>query len=62
MKVKFSGTCRKMSIAWMKPITGPLLPRMICHEMVRIRKLVKNGAITRNRIRFLNRPPRKAMK
>ena len=29
--------------------------------MVRIRKLVKNGAMTRNSTRFLYRPPRIAM-
>jgi hypothetical protein len=32
---------------------GPSLPRMIRHEMVRIRKLVKNGAMTRNSSRLL---------
>ena len=40
---------------------APSLPRMIFHEMVRIRKLVKNGAMTRNRSRFLYCPPRNAM-
>jgi hypothetical protein len=34
---------------------------MVRQLMTRRRKLVKNGAMTRKRRRFLKRPPRKAM-
>ena len=41
--------------------SAPLSPRMIFHEIVRSRKLVKNGATTRNSSRFFWRPPLNAM-
>ena len=39
----------------------PSSARMIFHEIVRSRKLVKNGAMTRNSSRFLYWPPRNAI-
>ena len=41
--------------------TGPSLPRMIFQLIVRIRKLVKNGAMTRKSRRFYQRPPLNAI-
>jgi hypothetical protein len=43
------------------PRIGPLSLSRICQLIVRIRKLVKNGAITRNNRTFLYRPPRNAI-
>ena len=43
------------------PRIGPSSPSRIFQLIVRIRKLVKNGAMTRNRIRFLYLPPRNAI-
>ena len=43
------------------PSRRPLSARMIFHEIVRSRKLVKNGAMTRNSRTFLYAPPRKAI-
>ena len=45
----------------MKDRNGPSLPRMIRQLIVRMRKLVKNGAMTRKRRRFFQRPPLKAI-
>ncbi len=42
-----------MPISFSGPRTMPLSDRMIFHEIVRSRKLVKNGAMTMNRSRFL---------
>ena len=36
--------------------TGPESERIVCHASVRIRKLVKNGAITSTSNRFFHRP------
>ena len=44
--LKFSGTIPRVSR--MIDRNGPSLPRMIFQLIVRIRKLVKNGAMTRN--------------
>ncbi len=44
------------------PTTGPPSARIVFQARVRIRKLVKNGAITRIMIRFRQRPARKAMR
>ena len=41
--------------------SSPLLPRMFCQASVRMRKLVKNGAMTRTRRTFFSRPERWAM-
>ncbi len=46
----------------MMPITGPWSASSDCHAMVRNRKLVKNGTITRPSSRFRHFPPRNAMK
>ena len=46
-----SAGMRPMSLSG--PRTMPLSDRMIFHEMVRRRKLVKNGAMTMNSKRFL---------
>ena len=43
------------------PNRMPSSPRMIFQLWVRSRKLVKNGAITRNNRRLLYRPPRNAI-
>ncbi len=42
--------------------TGPLSARIVFQASVRIRKLVKNGAITRIMIRLRQRPARNAMR
>ena len=41
--------------------TGPLSSSRTFQLIVRIRKLVKNGAITMNSRKFFQRPPRKAI-
>ena len=48
-------------IAWMMPRIGELSLRISFHEIVRSRKLVKNGATTRNSSRFFWRPALNAM-
>ncbi len=55
--------CRT-SIRWLqltKRTTGPPFDRMVCHASVRIRKLVKNGAITSTSRKFFHRPDLNAM-
>ncbi len=55
---KSSGTT-PMSLSG--PSSRPLSLRMIFQEIVRSRKLVKNGATTRNSSRFFCRPPLNAI-
>ncbi len=55
---KSSGTS---PISLSGPSSSPLSARMIFHEIVRSRKLVKNGATTRNSSRFFCVPPLNAM-
>ena len=43
------------------PNKSPLSARMVSQEIVRSRKLVKNGAMTRNSRRLLYRPPLNAI-
>ena len=42
-------------------VTKPLSERIVFHAKVRIRKLVKNGAITSTSRKFFHRPDLKAM-
>jgi hypothetical protein len=51
----------RMPICLSGPSTSPESARMIFHEIVRSRKLVKNGAITRKSRTFLYWPPRNAI-
>ena len=46
---------------WIADTMGDVSARRIFQEIVRSRKLVKNGATTRNRSRFLYRPPLNAI-
>ncbi len=51
----------KWKVCLSGPRTGPSSPSRIFQLIVRIRKLVKNGAMTRNSSRLLWRPPRNAI-
>ena len=44
------------------PTTGPPSARIVFQASVRIRKLVKNGAMTRTSSRLRQRPARKAIR
>ena len=47
------------SVTWVdraSPATGPLSVRIVCQARVRIRKLVKKGAITSTRRKFFHLP------